>query len=99
MQIIYNPEFENQLINIINHIALDKTSAGVEFAIKLEKSILEIPNFPFKYRQSFYFNNKNIRDMTYKKYTITYEVNLDNNTIEILTIFNRNKPINQPIKI
>ncbi len=26
--------------------------------------------------------------MTYKKYTITYEVNLDNNTIEILKTFN-----------
>ena len=92
MKIIYNPSFENQLINILNYIALDKPSASIKFALDLEKLILEIPTFPFKYKQSFYFENKNIRDMIYKKYTITYEVNLDNNTIEILKIFNRNKP-------
>jgi len=92
MKIIYNPSFENQLIDILNYIASDKPSASIKFALDLEKSILEIPTFLFKYKQSFYFQNKNIRDMTYKKYTITYEVNLDNNTIEILKIFNRNKP-------
>jgi len=92
MKIIYNPSFESQLIDILNYIALDKPSASIKFALELEKLILKIPTFPFKYKQSFYFENKNIRDMTYKKYTITYEVNLDNNTIEILKIFNRNKP-------
>jgi hypothetical protein len=51
-----------------------------------------LPNFPYKYKQSIYFDDENIRDMTFKKYTITYEVNLENNTIEILKIFNRNKP-------
>jgi hypothetical protein len=30
--------------------------------------------------------------MIYKKYTIVYEVNLENDTIEIMRIFNRNKP-------
>ncbi|MFW5990223.1 MAG: type II toxin-antitoxin system RelE/ParE family toxin [Campylobacterales bacterium] len=92
MKVIYNPSFEHQLIEILDYIALDKPSASVKFALELEKLILDIPNFPFKYKQSLYFENKNIRDMTYKKYTMTYEVNLDDNTIEILKIFNRNKP-------
>ena len=30
--------------------------------------------------------------MTFKKYTINYEINLDKNRIEIMDIFNRNKP-------
>ena len=93
MDIVYNPVFENQFISIINTIAFDKPSASMKFALKLEKAILDIPNHPFKYRASFYFNNKNIRDMVYKKYTIIYEVNLDKNRIEILKIFNKNKPI------
>lgn len=92
MNIIYNPEFENQLINIISYIALDKASASIDFALKLEKLILEIPSFPFKYRKSLYFNDKNVRDMIFKGYTIVYEINLDNNAIEILKIFNKNKP-------
>jgi plasmid stabilization system protein ParE len=95
MKIIYNPIFENELLQIVNHIAKDKPNASIKFAIELEKSILDIPIFPFKYKPSTYFNDKNVRDMTYKKYTVVYEVNLDANTIEILKIFNQNKPSQQ----
>jgi plasmid stabilization system protein ParE len=92
MTIIYNPIFDVEIIDIVNFIALDKPSASINFALELEKLILDIPNLPFKYKPSFYFDDKNIRDMTYKGYTIIYEVNLDKNTIEILKIFNQNKP-------
>ena len=92
MKIIYNPIFENELLHIVNHIAEDKPNASINFALELEKSILDIPIFPFKYKPSSYFDDKNVRDMTYKRYTVVYEVNLDANTIEILKIFNQNKP-------
>ena len=92
MKIIYNPIFENELLNVVNHIAEDKPNASIKFALELEKSILDIPIFPFKYKPSSYFDDKNVRDMTYKRYTVVYEVNLDANTIEILKIFNQNKP-------
>lgn len=92
MTIIYNPVFDKEVIEIVNYIALEKPTASINFALELEKLILNIPNFPFKYKPSFYFDDKNIRDMTYKGYTIIYEVNLNKNTIEILKIFNQNKP-------
>jgi len=95
MKIIYNPIFENELLQIINRIAEDKPTASIKFALELEKSILDIPIFPFKYKASSYFDDKNVRDMTYKRYTVVYEVNLDANTIEILKIFNQNKPSQQ----
>ena len=91
MKIIYNPIFENELIHIVNYIAEDKPSASTNFALELEKLILDIPLFPFKCKPSIYFNDKNVRDMIYKKHTIVYEVNLDKNTVEILKIFNQNK--------
>ena len=93
MKIIYNPIFENELLHIINHIAEDKPISSIKFALELEKSILNIPIFPFKYKPSSYFDDKNVRDMTYKRHTVVYEVNLDANTIEILKIFNQNKPL------
>ncbi len=92
MDIIYNPEFEKQTIQIVDYIAKDKPSASIKFAHELEKLILLLPQNPFQYRQSHYFKDKNIRDMTHKGYTVIYEVNFDKNTIEILQIFNRNKP-------
>jgi len=95
MKIIYNPIFEDELLHIINRIAEDKPNASIKFALELEKSILDIPIFPFKYKPSVYFDDKNVRDMTYKKYTVVYEVNLDENLIEILKIFNQNKPSQQ----
>jgi len=95
MKIIYNPIFEDELLHIINRIAEDKPNASIKFALELEKSILDIPIFPFKYKPSVYFDDKNVRDMTYKRYTVVYEVNLDENSIEILKIFNQNKPSQQ----
>lgn len=92
MQIIYKKTFENQLLQIINYIADDKQSASLKFASKLEELILLIPENPLKYRASFYFNNEDIRDMTYKGYTVVYKVNFEKNTIEVLRIFNKKKP-------
>jgi len=87
MKIIYNPVFENELLHIVvNHIAEDKPNASIKFALELEKSILDIPIFPFKYKPSSYFSDKNVRDMTYKRYTVVYEVNLDENLGMVLTI-------------
>ena len=66
MTIIYHPYFEEKLISIINYIALDKPEVSINFALELEKQILNIPYFPYKYRRSIYFNDKNIRDMILK---------------------------------
>jgi len=92
MQIIYKKAFESQLLNIINFIAKDKVNASIQFANELEKLIFLIPDNPLKYKTSDYFNNENVRDMTYKGYTIVYKVSFQKNTIEVLRIFNQNKP-------
>lgn len=40
---------------------------------------------------SQYFEKNSVRDLTYKGYTIAYEVNIESEIIEILDIFNKNK--------
>jgi len=92
MQISYKKTFENQLLQIVNFIAKDKIEASINFANELEELIFLIPDNPFKYKPSIYFKNENIRDMTYKGYTINYKVNFGKDLIEVLRIFNRNKP-------
>ena len=84
--------YKNQLTIILKHIAKDKISASENFYVNLNKTIAEIPNFPFKYRKSIYFDNDNIRDMTFKGYTIIYRINIKKNLIEVIRIFNKNKP-------
>jgi len=83
--------YKNQLTIILKHIAKDKITASENFYINLNEAIDEIPNFPFKYRKSIYFNNDNIRDMTFKGYTVIYRVNIKKDLIEIIRIFNKNK--------
>ena len=92
MKIIRSRKFQINLLVILGHISKDKVSASRNFQKELDKSIRNIPNFPYKYKKSIYFNDNNIRDLIVKKYTINYEINLEDNTIEILNIFNQNKP-------
>jgi plasmid stabilization system protein ParE len=92
MKIIRSRKFQINLLVILQHIAKDKVSASRNFQQELDNLIKNIPNFPYKYRQSIYFEDKNVRDLIYRKYTINYEINLEENSIEILNIFNQNKP-------
>jgi len=92
MKIIRTEEYQKELLVILEHIAKDKITASKKFKQDLNIQINQIPNFPYKYRPSFYFDDENVRDMTFKTYTINYEINLNKNTIFILSIFNQNKP-------
>ncbi len=93
MKIIYKPTFLQQLKQIIEYIAQDKPGASMNFKNKLKENINLIPNNPYQYEQSKYFDSKNIRNMTFKKYTIVYRVKPIKQEIEILRIFNKNKPL------
>ena len=92
MQIKLDEKFEINFNSILEYIAQDKISASKKFRQDLFKQIKNLPNFPYKFRKSIYFNNDNIRDMIFKGYTIVYEIDLDNNRIILLNIFNKNKP-------
>ena len=92
MIIIRTEEYQKELLAILKHIAEDKITASRKFKKDLNKQISKIPEFPYKYRQSFYFEDENIRDMIFKSYTINYEIDLNKNTIFIFSIFNQNKP-------
>jgi len=92
MLISYKKSFERQLLYIIDYIAKDKVSASINFASELKELISLIPDNPLKYRKSIYFDDDNIRDMVYKGYTINYKIDFQKDQLNILRIFNQNKP-------
>ena len=92
MQIKLDKKFEINFNLILEYIAKDKLSASKTFRKELFEYIKNLPNNPYKFRKSFYFNDEEIRDMTFKGYTIIYEIDLNNNIIIVLNIFNKNKP-------
>jgi plasmid stabilization system protein ParE len=93
MLIRFDKKFEINFNSILEYIARDKLSASKKFRKDLFKQIKNLQNDPYKFRKSFYFNDENIRDMIFKKYTIVYEINLVNDMIVVLNIFNKNKPL------
>lgn len=92
MKIIESSRYRNELREIALYIKKDKKSAAIKFVNEQKELINNLPNSPFKYRKSIYFDDDNIRDMTYYGYTIIYEVDSGNQIITILTIFNKNLP-------
>ncbi|WP_457744626.1 type II toxin-antitoxin system RelE/ParE family toxin [Sulfurimonas sp.] len=92
MKIKRSQRYNNNLFKILDYIAQDKLSASENFLNELDKLINNLPNYPFKFRQSVYFDNENIRDLIYKGYTVIYRVNESKNSIEIIRIFHKNKP-------
>jgi len=63
-------QYKSELKVILENIAQDKISAMQRFRKKLNIQINNIPNMPYKYRKSIYFEEENTRDMIYKGYTI-----------------------------
>ena len=92
MKINRSSRYKKHLFQILDYIAKDKFSASENFKNELDELIDNLPNFSHKFRKSKYFNDENIRDMIYKGYTIIYKINLDKNIIDIVSIFNKNKP-------
>jgi len=92
MKIVKSEPYQEELKAILAHIAKDKVTASRNFYTKLNQSLSTLKTFPYGYRPSIYYNDKNIRDMIFRGYTIVYEVHPTKNIIEILSIFNQNKP-------
>ena len=92
MKIKESEQFKKELRSISLHIKRDKRTASIKFVQNLRKVIKNIPSSPYKCRQSIYFEESNIRDLIYHGYTIIYEINQEDNVLEILTIFNQNLP-------
>ncbi len=91
MVINKHSKFQSELQDILEYIAKDNLTAAKKFKKDLVKQIKVIPDFPYKYCPSKYINDKQVRDMTFRGYTIVYRIG--SNTIDLITIFNQNLPL------
>lgn len=87
MKIIKRDDFSLALDNILDFIACNGVNYAIKFNRNLEKSLKNIPNFPYKSRKSLYHDSEDIRDYIFKGYTIPYLIDNDKNQIVLLDIF------------
>lgn len=86
MTILYKESFIKELTTIWDFIALDSPLRANEFTHSLRKKIEILPQSPYMYRKSIYFDDEMLRDLIYKGYVVVYKINFDNNAIIILGI-------------
>lgn len=92
MKIIRDRKFLESLKNILEFIAQDSLKQSLLFNDKLNKKIEELPFMPYKFRESIYHSNNNIRDLIFMGYSIPYLV--EEEKIVILNIFKGKKEDN-----
>lgn len=85
MIIIRDIKFDIQLIGILKFIAQDKLISVKKFEKGLNDTIKDLVHFPYKFRQSRYFEEESYRDLIYNGYTVIYKIKTDK--ILILEIF------------
>ncbi len=86
MKIIYSPRYLIALESIQAYISLDSVSRAKDFVKNLKIEITKIADMPYRYRSSIYSENKNIRDLIYKGYTIIFYIDEEEQAITILGI-------------
>lgn len=86
--IIVEPEAIQDLKAIKHYISKqDSSSKADKFILELKNSIASLSSRPMRCRQSLYIENDTVRDMIHKGYTIVYQVNEENQTVYVLTVF------------
>jgi len=77
MKIKYKASFVNRLEKQIDYIAKDSPQAAIKFRDKILEKIKQIPQNPYSYRKSIYFDDPSIRDMIFKGYTVVFRISND----------------------
>lgn len=87
MKVEFNPLFEEALLSILMYVMNENPSASIKFENELFKHLVDLTHFPYKFRQSIYYDDEHIRDYIFMGYTIPYLIDKENDVIVILDIF------------
>ncbi len=87
MKIVKSRRYNALLRDILSYIAKDNPTAAKRFKTELDQKIKNLPDMPYQYRKSIYFDDdESIRDLIYKGYTVPYFIDSEKETIFILGI-------------
>ena len=86
MLIFKSDRFKSSLSAILHHISRDSKNRAKQFNGTLKTSLSSLPNMPYKFRQSVYFEDESIRDYIFMGYCIPYLIQSEKNRIVLLDI-------------
>lgn len=75
MKIRILDSFLKKLNRQVAYIANDKPVAARNFKKSLLGHLTTLKDFPYKHRKSIYFEDEEIRDLIFERYTIVFQIN------------------------
>ncbi len=75
MKIRVRDSFLKKLNRQVAYIAKDKPVAARNFKKRLLQHLNSLKDFPYKHRKSIYFEDEEIRDLIFERYTIVFQIN------------------------
>ncbi|MDF1877043.1 type II toxin-antitoxin system RelE/ParE family toxin [Sulfurimonas sp. SAG-AH-194-L11] len=87
MRILRKREYQQTLKVILKFISKDSKNRAINFKNQLDNKINNLDNFPYKFKQSRLHDDVNVRDMTFKGYSIIYFVEEEKDRISVVDIF------------
>jgi len=81
MKIIYKETFVVRLEKQLKYISENSPKSAKKLKTEFIQRIKTIPDNPYLFRKSIYFENDSVRDLIHKGYTIVFRIN--KNQIEI----------------
>ncbi len=86
MKILTSKLYEQQLKDILNLIVKQDIKSAKNFKTYLDTIILNMESKERKYKKSIYFDDENIKDITFQGCTIIFFVDKSNSSYLILGI-------------
>ena len=74
MKVKLQDAFLKKLNRQVLYIASDKPTAARKFKNDILQKCHNLKDNPYKFRKSIYFDRDDIRDMTFRGYTIVYKI-------------------------
>ena len=70
MIVLRSDSFTASLSNVLIYISHDSKNRATQFNKTLQTALKDLPNMPYKFRKSIYFEDENIRDYVFLGYCI-----------------------------
>lgn len=90
MKVTKSLRFDEELESIVDFISEDSPRRALRFYDELLSKLESIPSNPYRYRKRPKIDDKNIREVIFKGYTIPFYVDTNHDVIVILGIFSAN---------
>ena len=84
MLIEKSKKFDDDLTSVLDRIVLDSLNAALDLVDELEERLTALAYMPYKFRQSIYFDDENVRDYVFKGYVIPYFIDEGKDKIILL---------------